>query len=200
LRSEVTGFQCDDIATTGGTGSISYSYLNFCGFSVVETTTAANLGLIKPSATDYASSSPNALFGPRTNHPSRYQFESNATRRHSAGLSAFFNLKGLSFEPLSNVPPGLLVSINAWEIVDSEARNVYTYWTPYRQGGHQRTEGIEFNIFGDDAWGRNINMVDIFAAAPGGDEKWDICVNGLWLEVLEGEGQLQTEADSVRRE
>ncbi|KAL2845102.1 hypothetical protein BJX68DRAFT_269288 [Aspergillus pseudodeflectus] len=181
----------DDIATMRGTGSISsYSYLNFRGFSVVHALTAANLGLIEQNATDCAFSSPNALFGPQTKQPwIRPQFESNATRLRTAGLLPFFNLKGISYKPLGDVPPNLLMNINAWEIVDSEARNVYTYWSPYKHGGHQKMERIEFDIFGDNGWGENVNMVEIFATAPDADEYWDFCVDDLWIELLEDKGE-----------
>ncbi|KAL3488660.1 hypothetical protein BJX62DRAFT_239879 [Aspergillus germanicus] len=146
LRS--SHLQFDDIATTGRAGSISsYSYLTFREFSVVDTTTAVKLELIEQSATDCASSSPNALFGPRANHSLRPQFASDAATLRAAGISTFFNLKRLSFKPLDDIPPNLLVSINAWEIVDGEAWNVYTYWTPYKRCVYQRMERIEFDIF-----------------------------------------------------
>lgn len=173
-----------------GTGTIStYSYMNFTSFTVANTLAAASLGSISVHDTDCASSQPNALFNPRTqdDHKARPRWVADTTKLHSVGLSGFFNLNGLSFKPLGEVPRGLTLEIIAWEIRDSEAQNVYNTWVAYTEGGQQDMQYYDLTMFGG-SWGKTVNMVEIVIRAPGEEQKevdWAFCLDDLDVEFLD---------------
>ncbi|KAL4876283.1 hypothetical protein BJY04DRAFT_223221 [Aspergillus karnatakaensis] len=190
----------DDVPTDAesGTGPLSlYSYLDFTSFVAVDTHAAAPLGSISIHDTDCASSQPNALFnvhallGDNQLHLQprpRPRWISNPTRLHAAGLSTYFNLKGLSFKPLGRVPRGLVLEIIAWEVADSVAVNVYNTWVPYLQGGYQSMEWYDLTIFGT-GWGERVNMVEVVVWTEDGAEarEWGFCLDDLEIEFLERE-------------
>lgn len=172
-----------------GSGSISaYSYMNFSGFTAVNTSAAVSLGSISIHDADCASSQPNALFsaGTRTG-PIRSRWVTDATKLHSAGYSEFFNLKSLCMKPLGEVPRGLTLEIVAWEIRDSQAQNVYNDWLAYTKEGYQVMECYNLTIF-EGSWGQRVNLVEMIIRAPGENQQevdWAFCVDDLEIEFLD---------------
>ncbi len=173
-----------------GIGTIStYSYMNFSGFTTVNTIAAASLGFISIHDADCASTHPNALFSAyaRAGHKARSRWVADTTKLHSAGHSGFFNLNGLRIKQLGEVPRGLILGIVAWEIRGSEAQNVYNTWFAYTKKGYQDMEYYDFIMF-EGSWGQKVNMVEIVIRPPDEDQEevdWAFCLDDLDIEFLD---------------
>ncbi|KAL2814009.1 hypothetical protein BJX63DRAFT_207231 [Aspergillus granulosus] len=184
-----TTLDFDDVPTNAGTGTgtiSTYSYLNISSFTCVDSLTAASLGSISIHDIDCASSQPNALFSAsdRDGRKVRPRWVSDPTKLHAAGLSAFFNLNGLSIKPLGKVPRGLTLEVIAWEIRDSRPQNVYNTWIAYTKEGYQSMEHYDFTMFGT-SWGRMVNMVEIYARVADQQGEWAFCLDDLDIEFLD---------------
>ncbi|KAL4860481.1 hypothetical protein BDV12DRAFT_181525, partial [Aspergillus spectabilis] len=184
----------DDVPTDAqtGAGTIStYAYLNFTGFEPINTPTALSHGFLDIYDADCAFSLPNALFNVRSpdnqSTATRPLWLANVEKLHAAGFSEFFNLKGLSFKPLGDIPRGLILEIVAWEIRDSAAQNMYTAWVAFQQAGYQKMDYYDLTRIREN-WGRRVNLVEVKAWAPGGDEEvdgWPFCIDDLEIEFVD---------------
>lgn len=167
----------------------SYSYMNFSSFTTVNTAVAAFVGSISIHDADCASSQPNTLLSARSRNGQklRSRWVANTAKLHSAGLSGVFNLNGLSVKPLGEVPRGLILEIVAWEINDSEAKNVYNTWLAYTKEGYQDMQHYDLTMFGG-SWGQKVNIVEIIIRAPEKEQEkvdWAFCLDDVDVEFLD---------------
>jgi hypothetical protein len=108
----------------------------------------------------------------------------------AAHISPFFNFVGLNRKPMNYTPLHTAVFVNAYGIVDGkEVRTHYSLASTFLTEGYQPSFPLNITQF-FPTWGKNVNMVEIYAQTPSGED-WDFCIDNLLIEFLpevDGEG------------
>jgi hypothetical protein len=109
------------------------------------------------------------------------------TAASAAQLSPFFNFVGFYRKPMNYTPLYTAVFINAYGIVNNTVLSHYSLASTYLTEGYQPSFPLNITQF-FPTWGKGVNMVEMYAQTPDGED-WDFCVDNLMLEFLpEGEG------------
>jgi hypothetical protein len=99
-------------------------------------------------------------------------------------LSPLFNFVGFNRKPMNYTPRYTAVFVNAYGIVNHSIRTHYSLASTYLTEGYQPSFPINITQY-FPTWGRDVNMVEIYAETPEGED-WDFCVDNLMVEFKEG--------------
>jgi hypothetical protein len=101
---------------------------------------------------------------------------------------------GFYRKPMNYIPRYTAVFINAYGIVNHTVLNHYSLVSTYLTAGYQPSFPLNITqVF--PTWGRGVNMVEMYAQTPDGED-WDFCVDNLMLEFVP-EGQGDKEGDGT---
>jgi hypothetical protein len=84
---------------------------------------------------------------------------------------------------MNYTPQYTTVFINAYGIVDKEVRTHYSLASTYLREGHQPSFPLNITQY-FPTWGKNVNMVEIYAQTPDGTD-WDFCIDNVMVEFVE---------------
>jgi hypothetical protein len=101
----------------------------------------------------------------------------------AAHIFPFFNFVGLNRKPMNYTPLHTTITINAYGIVGgNEIRTHYSLVSTFLTEGYQPSFPLNITQF-FPTWGKNVNMVEIYAQTPSGED-WDFCIDNLMIEFL----------------
>ena len=79
------------------------------------------------------------------------------------------------------------IFINAYGVVDKKLLTHYSLRSTYLREGYWPSYPINITHF-LPGWGRNVNMVEIFAETPGGED-WDFCIDDIMVDFQNTEDE-----------